>query len=236
MLSAISRIGLISFFVISTVCAIIFTLRMVGYQNPVVEPPHPWYKDQAWVIVPFDCEKAPEDGTIALLKIQPVTKQDWQVECKTGLQDLAGVIQKHSLKKIMFKLQTPEPPAAESLHHYIEKINLDLEIGVWAAVAAVGRELRKKRPDWIFAFDSALALQFQTLNQLYLETWASLWADFWIEDTAQSSSFHLEGRARAEIIRRNKKIIAVDDGLQELPKDAKGILTTRPTHWLTRLR
>lgn len=211
-------------------------LRTVGYQNPVMDPPHPWYKDQVWIITPWDCEDAPPAGAIALLKLEPKSSSDWQVICKNGTQELSSVIQKFALRKIMFRLQTPEPPAAQSLSDYVSKIDAPLEVGVWAPVSAVGRDLRKIRPDWIFALDPAAALQFETLTQLYLETWASLWADFWIEDVSLSSTLQLKGRARAEIIRRNKKIIAVDHNEAEWPQDAKGILTTRPSYWLTHSR
>ncbi len=231
---AVIRITLISIATVFTVIFIIFTLRTITRQNPVIDPPHPWYKDQLWVVTPWDCQSAPISGVISLIEIKPQTATDWVVLCKDKQQDLITTIKKFSLKKIMFRIHTPEAPAAQSLNEYLKKLDTPIEVGVWTTVAAVGRELRKLRPDWIFAFDSAIALQFHTLTQVFLETWASLWADFWIEDTSLSSSLRLTDRARAEIIRRNKKIIAVDKNLSDesLPKDAKGILTTRPTYWL----
>ena len=236
MLAAFTRIGLISLAVVCTISIIIFMLRTITGQNPVMDPPHPWYKDQVWIITPWNCEGAPTPGTIPLINIAPKTSELWEAECKEGSQDLYEIIKKFSLKKIMFKLHTPEAPAAVSLSQYMSKVDIPVEIGVWTTVAAVGRELRRQRPDWIFALDSAAALQFQTLNQIFLETWASLWADFWIEDTNLSSSLRLKDRARAEVIRRNKKIIAVDQNNSEWPPDTKGILTTRPSYWLDRSR
>ncbi len=233
---AVSRIALISFTVVFTITLIIFMLRTITGQNPVIDPPHPWYKDQVWIITPWNCEEPPVQGAISLIKIEPKNETDWQILCKDGPQDLIQTIKKFSLKKIMFSIQTPEGPAAQSLSEYMKKLDTPVEVAVRASIAGVGRELRKLRPDWIFAFDSALALQFHTLNQAFLETWASLWADFWIEDASLSRSFVLKDRARAEIIRRNKKIIAVDENTNEWPKDAKGILTTRPTYWLDRSR
>lgn len=236
MLQAFGRIALISLSVLFAFALLIFMLRTATGQNPVIDPPHPWYKDQSWIITPWDCDAPPVKGVIPLLKIAPKTATEWQVMCKNKAEDLIETIKKFSLKKIMFKIESPEAPAAQSLSDYMKKTDQPLEVGVWTTVAAVGRDLRKQRPDWIFAFDSATALQFHTLNQIFLETWASLWADFWIEDTVLSSSLRLKDRARAEILRRNKKIIAVDYDLTDWPKDAKGILTTRPTHWLDRSR
>lgn len=239
MLHAFARIGLISVAVVFTFIFIIFTLRTVTGQNPVMDPPHPWYKDQVWVVTPWKCEAPPVEGTISLIEIKPITSTEWVVLCKDKQQDLIETIKKFSLKKIMFRIETPEAPAAGSLNEYLKKLDSPIEVAVWSSTAAVGREIRKLRPDWIFAFDPAIALQFHTLNQIFLETWASLWADFWIEDTSFSSSLRLKDRARAEIVRRNKKIIAVDDNSTadaQLPKDAKGILTTRPTYWLGRSR
>lgn len=236
---ALSRIALISSAVITTFVLSIFMLRTITGQNPVIDPPHPWYKDQVWVVTPWQCEAPPIEGTISLIEIKPQTSTEWVVLCKEKPQDLIEAIKKFSLKKIMFRIQTPEGPAAPSLNEYMKKLDVPVEIGVWSTTAGVGRELRKLRPDWIFAFDSAIALQFHTLNQIFLETWASLWADFWIEDTSLSPSLRLTERARAEIIRRNKKIIAVDQNSsseESMPKDAKGILTTRPTYWLDRSR
>lgn len=214
-------------------------LRTMGYQNPNIDPPHPWYKVEKWVFTPWKCDSAPMKDTIAVLDIKATAETSWVVDCAGGDQDLAEIIKKYSLKKIMFKLQTPEPPAGKSLSQYVEQIpnHKDLEIGVWATVAAVGRDLRKLRPDWLFALDSATVLQFQTLSKMFIEPLASLWADFWIEDTKLSAAFRLTGRSREEVVRRNKKIIAVDDGsISELPSDTKGILTTRPSYWLSRPR
>ena len=212
-------------------------LRTIAFQNPSLDPPHPWYKDQSWIVSPWKCESAPIPGTISLIEVNAKDQTNWMIECTDGPQDLATIIKKYDLKKIMFRIRTPEPPAATSLSKYMEQITTPLEIGVWSTVAAVGRDLRKLRPDWLFAFDSAAALQFQTLSKLFIEPVASLWADFWIEDAQLSSAFLLKDRSRAEVIRRNKKIITIDDGsTTQWPQDAKGIMTTRPTYWLSRPR
>ena len=237
LLLAFSRLGAISIGVVITFIVIIFAMRTIGYQNASIEPPHPWYKDQVWIIVPWDCQQPPLEGVIPLLEVKPVSDKSWMVKCLQNSQELTSVLEHYDFKKIMFRIETPEPPAAESLNKYMARIQKPISVGAWAPVSAVGRELRRLRPDWVYALDPAAALQFHTLTQLWLEPLASLWADFWIEDAKLSPSLELKNRARAEVIRRNKKIVILDDNIiTDLPQDAKGILTTRPSYWLTRPR
>ena len=120
----------------------------------------------------------------------------------------------------------------------IEKANAGDRVLIASPEDGVLKDLRKKRPKWVFGTSQAQATVMLMLSELGLEAAAGLGGDVFVGPTAQGASlFKLSEKIARELRRRKMKIVLgpavdADQALKWKDDGIEGIVTRDPSSLL----
>jgi hypothetical protein len=234
-------------------------LRWLGSQEKFSPSRHPWMNGSPWRLArlaPTPCDQGALGELLRLdeawkiwLDVRQNPMHDWTIVCPEHpfaldgagrqpekplrLKDVLGQLRNRG---VIFNVMALDMPAANSFLQTIESwAGKREDIGIASPVQSLLRELRKKRPEWLFAADSSTWTKLKMYSGFGIETAVDLWPDFFIasDDPAAPNFFSIP--AANEIARRNKALLLEWNGISEIPPPEKerlqGILTTRPKNF-----
>jgi hypothetical protein len=209
----------------------LFFMRWMGTQQGFQAPPHPWFDQQEWNILELnassDCEtQLPRDWAayIHVRKVEGV----WQAQCQK-LKPLKEMLAISSTRNWLLAVDANETSGLDELVEIMSAHDQDKVFAIHARSQTVGRYLRKRGPQWIYAADTASLLRLHLFASLWLETAMEFWPDFVIASSASlETGGELNSREADEIKRRQKRVLWRETKPDETPPiPVQGRLTTR---------
>lgn len=248
----VSVIGLVAFM------AVIFLmfLRYLGSQAAYAPPPHPWMDRAHWLaarLAPEDCSQIALEQLLELgdqwfvwVDVQPDQTRQFQLVCpeKKIFEIRAPVAKGPTLTRVLpllkkhgviFNLRTTDQTETNAFLKLLDGWDDKKDVGLASPSQSIIRDLRKQRPQWMFAADAATWTKLKFFAAFGIETTVDLWPDFFVasQDPDEPSGF--TKRTAAEIDRRGKIVMLElndDDKIDPSWKEhIRGILTTRPKNF-----
>jgi hypothetical protein len=209
---------------------------------------HPWMERATWEIARTDDCSAGGLGSLLNLDKNWLIWIDLELDeqkqfhwvCpKSNLFDLkksdthgpslSEIIPQVAGRDVIFNVRALDTQSADAIVDALGKRTND--IGIASPSQNFLKELRKKRPLWLYASDFSTWGKLKLYSMLGIETAVDLWPDFFVGSFASGGMNQITERAAKEIFRRKKILILESDDVavpREIKPYLRGILTTRP--------
>ena len=230
-------------------------LRWLGSQQTYTVAPHPWMQKRTWLLArmsPEDCSQVALQQLLELdekwtiwLDVQPFG-ESLEVVCPTSrifelsseikrgpkLERVIPLLQKRG---VVFNVRTIDTSVTSPFLQLVQAWDKKSDVGIASSSQSFLRDMRKKRPDWLFAGDASTWTKLQFFSSFGVESALDLWQDFFVASSRSDEPNFLTGPAAKEIALRKKVLIleleeqkAIGASWQPL---IRGVLTTRPKNF-----
>jgi len=229
-------------------------LRWLGSEQQYLPAPHPWMTRTPWLVArmtPEDCSQMALEQLLEIdqrwliwIDIQPNHAQEFEVVCpdshifevrsaaKIGPR-LERILPMLKNRGVIFNIRAVDisvtRPFLQLIEHWSEK---KVDIGIASSSQALLRDLRKARPDWLFAADASAWTKLKFFATFGIEAAVELWPDFFIASLDKDEPNFFGAIAAKEITHRKKVLLLEmndDDKIDPSWKESvQGVLTNRP--------
>lgn len=141
---------------------------------------------------------------------------------------LEEILKIFSTQPLLINVLCKYPAQMNSLVQVLDPDNRSQRFLIQSPYATALREIRKRRPLWLFGMDPSSVIRFLFMNSLYLEPVTDLNADVFVAPLRIDHTMIFQPRVVAEVLRRKKRLLLETDN-PEIPEDLKphlfGIMT-----------
>jgi hypothetical protein len=232
---------------------IIALLRFTGMQKIPPISTHPWAQMKPWKVVRLTSDTCDVKGLKNLISTNPKafiwldvrrSATQWEIVCpeKTLYEIVKEQPSSFTLEQalplvknqgVIFNGRVREPlSSGEFLRILTEWAPDKTDIGIASASQGWLHDLRKKRPQWMFAADVATWTKLKLFSMIGAEPALELGADFFVTSLSPNDPNAFTAASAKEIARRKKPLLLEWDGegepSAEWSPSVHGILTKRP--------
>lgn len=257
--SPLFRLLSVTIAVLAAAMVLLSLIRWMGAQETYMAPPHPWMTRGPWLIArlaPEDCSQMALEQLLELdeswliwVDVQSNPTQGFDVVCplneifETRSETKRGPHLEHVLpllkkRGVILNVRSSNPsietPFLKTLDEWDDK---KTDIGIAGVSQSVLRDLRKQRPQWLFASDASTWTKLKFFAMFGIPSVVEVWPDFFVASLNPDDPNFYDAATAKEISRR-KKVMVLNIGDADpnairtsIKENVRGILTTRPKNF-----
>lgn len=253
--SPIFRLLSLTSLVLALGCGGLSYLRWLGSKQTYTVAPHPWMEKPHWLLArlaPEDCSQIALENLLELdnswwiwIDVQPQGDQLEMVCPMSNIFELSTKIRRGpklqrvlpmlAKRGVIFNMRTIDTSVTTPLLNLLQAWDKKSDVGIASTSQAFLRDLRKKRPDWLFAGDASTWTKLKFFASFGVEATVDLWPDFFVASLNDEDPNYFTKTTAEEIAHRKKVVVLELDDHTTIDASWKpsirGILTTRPKNF-----